>query len=559
MRRLLLASLALTAACSSPTGGNTPPPPPPPPPTVASVAVAPGTGTVVVGGITTLTATPRDGAGAAISGKTITWLSSNATIASVSNAGVVTGVSAGGPVTISASTDGKTGSAQITVTAIPVAQVEVTPPTGSIGIAATTQLTATPRDAQGNPLTGRTITWLSANAAIASVSNSGLVTGVSAGGPVNITATVDGIQGSAAITVTAPPPTVVHTTIGVASLSSCALTTQGAAYCWGLGTSGQLGNGTTPPTQLTAVPVNGGHTFIALGVANGTYCGLKANGEVWCWGENGEGTLGIGSTTDQSVPVQITGHVFSSISGNGAGGTMCATKADGSAWCWGRNGGQLGNSGTAASNVPVQSGGPGGYKQVVAGATVTCWLRTDGQAFCAGTNVLGEQGNGTTGGAAVLTPTASAGALRFERIFAGANTVCGVVANGDGWCWGRGESGQLGDGLSVTNSTPVRVSFAGTFARVVPGSSHACGITTGNAAWCWGFSNFIGTGTGTSSFTPAPVTGGASYTEVAATFTHSCGRTVAGAIHCWGGGSAGALGNGGTATQLAPVAVVGMP
>src|SRR2546422_6346502 len=86
---------------------------------------------------------------------------------------------------------------------IPVARVAVAPPTASIVVGATVQLSATPQDAVGNPLTGRTITWQSGNAAVASVDANGLVTGKALGGPVTITATSEGKAGTAAVTVTA--------------------------------------------------------------------------------------------------------------------------------------------------------------------------------------------------------------------------------------------------------------------------------------------------------------------------------------------------------------------
>jgi acid phosphatase len=110
---------------------------------------------------------------------------------------------AAGSATITATSEGKTGTSAITVTPVPVASVTVTPATASVATGGTVQLTATPKDANGNPLTGRVITWQSSNSAIASVNGSGLVTGVAAGGPVTITATSEGQSGTSAVTVAA--------------------------------------------------------------------------------------------------------------------------------------------------------------------------------------------------------------------------------------------------------------------------------------------------------------------------------------------------------------------
>src|SRR5436309_775715 len=169
---------------------------------VAAVTVTPASVSVLQGQTVQLTATPRDANGNPLTGRVITWQSSNSAIASVNGSGLVSGVAAGGPVTLTATSEGQSGTASVTVTLAPVAAVTVTPSSGTVAIGQTVQLTATPRDASGNPLTGRAISWQSSNSAIASVNGSGLVSGVAAGGPVTITATSEGQSGTAAVTVT---------------------------------------------------------------------------------------------------------------------------------------------------------------------------------------------------------------------------------------------------------------------------------------------------------------------------------------------------------------------
>jgi hypothetical protein len=168
--------------------------------------------TINVGATQQLTATPRDANNAPLTGRVVTWQSSNPAIASVNpNTGLVTGVAPGGPVTITATCEGQTATASVTVQLAPVATVTVAPSTGSVATGATLQLTATTRDVGGVVLTGRTVAWTTANAGIANVNaNTGLVSGVAQGGPVTITATSEGKTGTAAITVTGPPATLVR-------------------------------------------------------------------------------------------------------------------------------------------------------------------------------------------------------------------------------------------------------------------------------------------------------------------------------------------------------------
>src|SRR5207253_11251991 len=132
-----------------------------------------------------------------------TWSSSNTAAATVSNSGLVSGVTPG-TATITATSEGTSGTSSITVTNVPVATVDVTPPSASVQAGQTVQLTATPRDAGGTPLSGRTVTWSSSTPAVATVSSSGLVSGVTPGSA-TITATSEGKSGTSSIIVTHVP------------------------------------------------------------------------------------------------------------------------------------------------------------------------------------------------------------------------------------------------------------------------------------------------------------------------------------------------------------------
>src|SRR6266700_387459 len=169
---------------------------------VASVGVSPGSATVAAGQSVQLTATPKDANGTPLSGRTVTWASNNTSVAIADVNGNVTAL-APGSATITATSEGQSGTAAITVTSVPVASVSVSPASATVLAGQTVQLSATPKDVNGNPLSGRTITWSSSNTPVATVSSSGLVTGVVAGSA-TITATSEGQSGTAAITVTPP-------------------------------------------------------------------------------------------------------------------------------------------------------------------------------------------------------------------------------------------------------------------------------------------------------------------------------------------------------------------
>ena len=175
---------------------------------VASVVVSPASASLAPGGSVQLSATTQVSAGNTLSGRAVSWTTSDPAIATVDSAGFVSAV-ATGSATVTATSEGKSGSAAITVTSAPpapVASVEVTPASASLTVGQGVRLVATTKDSAGNTLTGHPVSWTTSNPTVATVDTTGYVTSVAAGSA-TIVATSDGKSGSAAITVTNPAPT----------------------------------------------------------------------------------------------------------------------------------------------------------------------------------------------------------------------------------------------------------------------------------------------------------------------------------------------------------------
>ncbi len=172
----------------------------------AAVEVSPGAVTLPVGETRQLAAVVTDLFGNVGDGRgrALAWSSSDPGVATVTASGLVTAAAPGGT-TITATRDGVSGSARVTVPPVPVASVAVAPAAASFVEGSTRQFSAVLTDAGGNPLTGREVAWTSSNPAVATVSSGGLVTGVAAGGPVTITAVAEGKAGTASATVTRTP------------------------------------------------------------------------------------------------------------------------------------------------------------------------------------------------------------------------------------------------------------------------------------------------------------------------------------------------------------------
>lgn len=165
------ATTMLLSACGGDSSG---------PPKVASLAVTSLTSQIEVGATLQLSASPRDGKGNPLTGRVVTWTSSAPLVATVSSTGIVAGV-APGPAVVTASSEGVTGTVTITVIPVPVQAVYIDNRTPSVRQGSTAQLSAIAQDAIGRTLSDRTISWSSATPAIATVSQQGLVSGLTVG------------------------------------------------------------------------------------------------------------------------------------------------------------------------------------------------------------------------------------------------------------------------------------------------------------------------------------------------------------------------------------------
>jgi len=183
---------------------------------------------------------------------------------------------------------------------------------------------------------------------------------------------------------------------GHSSPTTCGLTPGGAAYCWGHNFYGEVGNGSTTNDFAAPVAVSGGLTFTAVSPGFSHTCGLTPGGVAYCWGDNGAGELGDGSTANSAVPVPVSGGLtFAAIS---AGDSLsCGVTPSGAGYCWGFNAfGQVGNGSTANSTVPTAVSGGLSFAAISSGFRFACGVTTGAVAYCWGYNGFGELGNGTT-------------------------------------------------------------------------------------------------------------------------------------------------------------------
>jgi alpha-tubulin suppressor-like RCC1 family protein len=346
------------------------------------------------------------------------------------------------------------------------------------------------------------------------------------------------------------------TSVSAGAYHTCALLSTGGVACWGYDGDGELGNGSATLNSLVPVQVTGLTAGVQAIAAGGNHTCAIVNGGVQCWGFNALGQLGNGSTTTSLVPVQVTG-LTSGVQAIAAGADHTCALVGGGVWCWGSNAnGQVGEGTTVNRLVPVQvTGLASGAQAVAAGAVHSCAVVQNG-AQCWGGNHVGQLGNGSM--TQSLVPSQVSGLTSgVQAVAAGSLHTCALV-NGGVQCWGYNERGQLGNGSTTTTSAvPTQVSGITTGAQLVAaGGDHACALISG-AAQCWGYnaSGELGNGTTIEELVPVPVSGLSSGVGViAGGAAHTC-AVVSGGVLCWGYNGDGELGDGTTTFSTVPVTV----
>ncbi len=362
----------------------------------------------------------------------------------------------------------------------------------------------------------------------------------------------------------------------------------GRVYCWGRNTDGQLGldPATYPvsekPRQIAGLGEGDPKTLAIIAVATGSAhsCALDISGNVWCWGKNDLGQLGVpGPAAGSFIPkkVQKSGAgmpVLANIAAiSAAASTSCAVDGSGGVSCWGANAqGQAGSAVAASVTVATDVGNTLNAATSANSEQHTCsagtGTGTSDKVYCWGTQTAGELGN--DGGVALVpSPTAPPLVLASaaNSVATGIAHSCASVASGGGSaeCWGDNTFGQIGVAGAGPFNSPTPVATLTGVNVVRASGNYSCAIKTDKNVVCWGANEHGQLGRGgsakaTTNTDVQPVMGLAGVTDLGLGLDHMCAvvaragaaATDPGQVMCWGNGADHQLGIPSTDDQTAP-------
>ena len=237
----------------------------------------------------------------------------------------------------------------------------------------------------------------------------------------------------------------------------CVWDASGSAWCWGA--SVNEGGGVGVDSRLPSPAPAGVSDVVGMAGGERHTCALASTGTVVCWGGNTSGQCGAG-TISYAYSTATPALGLSDATQISAGPhTTCALRAGGAVACWGNNfSGQVGNGSTLRAPAPAAVVGLTDAVQVEVGPVHSCALRRTGRVVCWGISHDGELGEGTIGYVQYLTPGPEVtGLTDAVQISIGDRHTCALRASGQVVCWGRNDSGQLGDGTTINRYVPVLV------------------------------------------------------------------------------------------------------
>ena len=315
------------------------------------------------------------------------------------------------------------------------------------------------------------------------------------------------------------------------SATTCAAWSDGTAWCWGRNAAGELGYAATPVSVSLPGAVNVPACVLGVVAGDEHGCAWMRDGAARCWGENIFGSLG---NPDGGGPnaVAVIG-LATAVDLDARGYVSGALLVDGAVRAWGLN-----VSAGEHAQVPLEVNVPKA-NAIAVGNGHACALAS-GDVWCWGRNWAGELGIAVEGlPLKQYSPSAVRGISSAVGVAVGYEFSCAMLLDGNVWCWGRNDFGQLGNDSQVDSAAPVQVIGVESAVAVFATDDRACALLSDGSLWCWG--DFVDDPL---QLTAAPIPSVHNVTNVALGTSHTCVVEGESAMLCWGINAYGQLGLG---------------
>lgn len=516
-----------------------------PPKPVDSISLQPSILSLYPGQRKFLEATLLDASGEPVVPAAIEWRTSDEEVATVDSNGEVLGIGQG-RASISAHADGLSAAAAVWVTSI--SRLEISPLPDELFAGERVALDARAYDA-GGAAVSMPIRWTSSDESVLATLEDREIEGRSPGKATLRASILDKVE-EWEFTIRE----LRLQEVAVGGDRVCGLDEGGLILCWDQGTASGRGF----PTRVDA-----GVAFESLTLGRGFICGLTSEGRALCMGLGLEGQLGDGQLGNRNTFEEVAGgHRFRQIDASYR--HVCGVTLSGEGLCWGTSYalgmGEIETfpstpspvlGGLVFESIRVSPPHPG-----LNSGHVSCGITTDRRGYCWGVNTKGETGTGTT--ELVMVPTELSGARSFTMIAASSRTEfrgnpwepdfywgstghgCGVTTEGEGFCWGSNQAGELGNGSFIPSLVPTPIAggkhFVSIESQAGDGAAFSCGIDTSKRGLCWGDNRYfqLGDGTNLSSSAPTQIVGGLELQAIKLGDRFACALAVDGLAYCWG-------------------------
>lgn len=356
------------------------------------------------------------------------------------------------------------------------------------------------------------------------------------------------------------------------NIHSCAIKPDSSLWCWGLGSYGVHGDGTTGGKTIPSLAAGGTNDWASVSAGGFHTCAVKNDQTLWCFGSNWIGQIGDGTQEDRLVPTMEASEDLNWHTVATGYRHSCGVKNDGTLWCWGENtDGQLGDGTKEDRTSPTQEiRSDTDWSFVGTGSRHTCALKTDGTIWCWGDNDRGKLGDDTIDDKTEPTQEAL-GHTNWTTVSAGGDHTCALKSDGTLWCWGGNGWGQIGDGAEHIPTQPhandrhtatQEIRLDADWTSVSTGIWHTCAVKTNGTLWCWGDNREAALGDGTMEEKNIPTQEARGDTDwvsahSASSGSHNCAIKANGTLWCWGTSRFGEIGDG-TGYYHTPLEVLGL-